>query len=130
MTGLARRLNAFGPVRRQIIADWATETIHLIEQSFNARANPYGKAWAPRVTAGGGHPLLEKSGAMRGGFQAEPTARGIRMFNVTQYWVYHQSGTRNMVARKTLPDRGLPALWRATYQKVARQRLQSWIRGR
>jgi phage gpG-like protein len=81
---------------------------------FRAETDPYGVPWAPRKKVSGwaamafghidnGHPLLDDTGAMINSLTVR-YSRGTVLMRIKGYAKFHQSGTRNMVARKIFPD--------------------------
>lgn len=98
---------------RQAAAGAIRDTVEiLIDERFEARAAPSGARWETRKPPTGSWPLLEKSGRMRKEYHVTATAAGVTVTNKVPYAGFHQTGTKNMVARKVLPDAGLPPAWR------------------
>lgn len=103
--------------------------LKLIAAEFRSSMSPYGATWAP-LKYRKGKPLV-KTGAMRDGFTASPLANGVRFQASVDYAIYHQTGTRSMVARPILPRSGqaLPDAWReritALYTRSARRQVAS-----
>lgn len=86
----------------------ASEFIRVFKANFSARGSTLGEPWQdrqPQYRAGTRvdvWPLLQETGAMRNSFQAQVKADGLVIFNVAEYFKYHQSNQ----ARKTkLPRR-------------------------
>lgn len=111
---LAVKLRQLTPGRiRQAAAGAIRDTVEiLIDERFEARADPSGARWEARKPPTGTWPLLEKSGRMRKSYHVTATAAGVSVANTVPYAGFHQTGTGNMVARKVLPDAGLPQVWR------------------
>ena len=65
-----------------------------------AKLSPKYAAWKMRKW--GPKPILVASGAMYAGFSATATAFSLTVKNTKKYWGYHQTGTRNMQARKMI----------------------------
>jgi hypothetical protein len=111
---LAVKLRQLTPGRiRQAAAGAIRDQVEiLIDERFDARADPSGAPWEARKPPTGTWPLLEKSGKMRKSYHVGATTTGVSVTNSRPYAGYHQTGTANMVARKVLPDAGpLPAEW-------------------
>ncbi len=99
---------------RQAAAGAIRDTVEiLIDERFDARAAPSGARWETRKPPTGSWPLLEKSGRMRKEYNVSATVTGVSVTNNTPYAGFHQTGTKNRVARKVLPDGDLPTDWRA-----------------
>lgn len=111
---LAVKLRQLTPGRiRQAAAGAIRDTVEiLIDERFEARADPSGARWEARKPPTGSWPLLEKSGRMRKSYHVAATTTGVAITNAAPYAGFHQTGTANMVARKVLPDAGLPQPWR------------------
>jgi phage gpG-like protein len=111
---LAVRLRALHSGRiRQAAAGAIRDTLEvLIDERFEARAAPSGARWETRKPPTGTWPILEKTGRMRKSYHVAATATGVTITNNVPYAGFHQTGTKNMVARKVLPDAGLPQAWR------------------
>lgn len=79
-----------------------------IMRNFAAEGRP--KPWTPLSPAYakrkrqkyGNRPILVASGAMKRGFRFEATPRTLRIWNLRDYYVYHQRGTRKMPQRQML----------------------------
>lgn len=118
-----RQLSRAGVALDQAAADMATEGLRLADEGYGQRQDPYGRGWRPRVR-GGSWPLLEKTGRLRASLRGVPLGRrGFKLVFGTGYGQFHQTGTSRMVRRAILPDRGLPAKWRARIAKVVQQRV-------
>ena len=84
---------------------------NLIDERFEARADPSGSPWAPRKPPTGSWPILERTGKMRRGFKVIATAAQMKVLNDRPYLQYHQTGTSRMVARPVLPNGDMPPEW-------------------
>jgi phage gpG-like protein len=132
LDGLAAKRKLIAALPRELAAssaDLATEAARLADESYGRRQDPHGGAWAPRK-GGGGHPLLEKSGRLRGSLRGVALARGFRLTFGAAYGVYHQNGTSRMSRRAILPYRGLPGAWRSALGALLVKRLRAALRGR
>lgn len=83
----------------------------LIDERFDARADPSGQPWEVRKPPTGSWPILEKSGKMRKSYHVAATATGVAVTNPLPYAGVHQKGRGNMPARKVLPDGPFTADW-------------------
>jgi phage gpG-like protein len=98
----------------------------LVAEGFAQERSPARERWAPRVPPTGTWPILDLSGRGKKAFRVRVTGKSIEIENTTPYMGYHQTGTRNMVARKMLPDRALPPQWRAAIDRTARRVLKGF----
>ncbi len=57
---------------------------------FTTRGAEIGERWKPRVGKGT-HPLLQKTGRMRRGFKFDAKKDSLEVYNITDYFKYHQS---------------------------------------
>jgi phage gpG-like protein len=106
----------------------ASRVRDLIEEGFIRETDPTFHKWAPRKDSKP-HPILTKSGAMRRGFEIDLRGALIVTSNVVSdkgrpYPLFHQKGTKKMVARRVLPVRGLPSHWRADFDRTTRAALE------
>lgn len=115
--GYAKTLRQLGrtvPARMARLA--ATAITAKLQAGFDAGADPYGNGWAAKKNGEASH--LEETGAMRAGVMAVPASgSGLNMLAPSPA-NYHQSGTSRMVARKVLPDNGVPASWGPILQEA------------
>ena len=102
----------------------------LIAEGFAKTQGPRGEQWAPRVPPTGPWPLLRKTGKMFASYAVKVFGPQITIANSAvsdqgrPYPLFHQKGTRKMVARKTVPDRTFSAHWRAELGKVVKLALE------
>jgi phage gpG-like protein len=97
---------------------------------FRSQSDPYGVPWAPRKKVTGwaavrfghvdnGHPLLDDTGAMINSLTAR-YSRGVVLMRIKGYAQFHQTGTRNMVARKIFPEQEMGlGTWADPIQRAA-----------
>jgi hypothetical protein len=122
------------PIRAmaQPMADRGKE---LVLEGFAGQQTPDGAAWAPRKQ-GGGWPILDKTGDMKGSSDCEPGPRvdgaGLDLtFAVRdEKSVFHQDGTRRGIpSRKMLFDEGgaRPERWIAELDAMAQDELDAWL---
>jgi phage gpG-like protein len=103
------------------IADYMIDQVH---QEFLVSRDPYGQPWAPlkRPRAGLGGPLL-KTARLQNSIRARVSRKGVTLYSNRYYSSFQQTGTRNMPARKYLPDQ-LPDEWRAELERLAEDAVQ------
>ena len=114
------------------ISDWkdplhniAGALHNAIESNFDSRGGLFG-GWAP-AAKDYGHPLLEKTGDMRGAFGDEINTDFLKISNPTPYFPYHQSNQ----PRSRLPRRVMMKLdqQRKTFiQKAFQEHIVKTIR--
>lgn len=113
-------LRALADVPSQASRDAADRIADLIEESFDAGLDPYGRAWAPLMAStierhpGRGAPPLTDTGAMRGSVHVTPKAgAGIDITIDAPYAKFHQTGTKYMAQRQIIPQSGgIAPAWR------------------
>ncbi|MDX1527053.1 MAG: phage virion morphogenesis protein [Gammaproteobacteria bacterium] len=142
-----RKLGRLDPMLRELSANLAEETIHLIREGFQDEKDPYGVPWAPlRLREGR---ILQDTGGLRNSWHRQSSKSGFRVFSGKQYAIYHQRGTgiygpsRKRItpiratalklgrfgfaksvagtpARRMVPENGvLPVTWRRQYEQIA-----------
>jgi phage gpG-like protein len=90
-------------------------------RNFASKRDPYHKRWAPRVRSAA-HPLMRKTGALRGSISSSASGRTFTVSFGTSYGVYHQGGTSRMVARMLIPLKGrIPRVWLPWMDDIVRQ---------
>lgn len=106
---------------RKLAVEVAPRLSRLLQREFSQGTNPYGRRWAKLATGRASH--LTQTGRLRAGTRATPSPggrAGVRVVVGAPYGAFHQTGTARMPARKILPDRGMPAAWRAAFETSAR----------
>jgi hypothetical protein len=106
----------------------------LLAEQFAGSHDPSGEAWAELLEStvkrkGGDTRILIRTGAAEAETRARPTAGAGIEITTKDYMSYHQTGTGHMVARKVLPEDGLPEEWEDAidsavedaFQKVGRR---------
>jgi hypothetical protein len=96
-----------------------------LQSQFRQGVDPYGSPWAPLSpnTRGRKPPPLTDTGKLKQGTKARPGVggrAGLHLVLGAEYGIFHQTGTRNMPARRILPTRGMPAEWRGILESRAR----------
>lgn len=125
LSGLSRVLAKLGSgdFKRDLLSEMATVAVAMAQEEFMTSRDPYGSAWAPlkRPRRGGlgAGPLLA-TGKTKGRIRSRLFADGFFLVSPTPQSVYHQGGTRRMVARPILPDaRGIPSDWLNLFDRIA-----------
>lgn len=115
-------------IPRKIAEDVAPEINRLIQKQFDEGKDPYGRAWAPlkksTLDMGRRPPPLTDTRKMRDGtkvYVLRANYAGLRIVVGEPYGYFHQVGTKNMKARKILPDAGIPADWKRAFDDSARR---------
>lgn len=123
---LEQVIDELGTLPRKLAVEAAPKLTRLLQRQFAQGVNPYGRTWARLASGKRSH--LTRTGKLRAGTRATPMLggrMGVRLVVGARYGAFHQTGTRNMPARKILPDRGLPRAWRdvldASALRIARR---------
>ncbi len=119
------------PARTAAIA--APKLDRLVQRQFENGVDPYGRPWAPLrpSTIGTGRkppPLTGFTRKLRDGtgVKVRPGGRAGLVVKIgAPYGTFHQTGTRFMVARRIMPQFGMPAAWRAVLTDASREACQS-----
>lgn len=122
LAGLRRALGQLAKVPAQASVEAAAGINRLLKQEYANGTDPYGKAWAPlkpsTIAKGRRPPPLTASGTMRAGTVAKPMPGGGIQLEAPSPANFHQYGTKVMAKRAILPDKGLPATWKAEIDKA------------
>ena len=78
-----------------------------ILEGFARSRDPYGNPWKP-LSRRDGMPLID-TGVMRGSVRVDPDFGGVTIDK--DYASYHQTGTRDIPARKMIADAGPSPIW-------------------
>ena len=70
-------------------------------RNFNAGGGIIGSKWQKRKHPSN-HPLLNKTGRLKSGYKTKPVKDGIEVYNIVDYGIFHQRGTRHMPRRQIL----------------------------
>ena len=121
MGQLAQRVADLGQVPSRAAKAIAAELGDLIEEEFEAGADPYGTAWAPLTEATlakrsqTSEPPLTDFGAMRRSVQVKPLARAGVGITIAHPAAPHQTGwvgpQGSGPARSVLPSGAMPERW-------------------
>ena len=89
-----------------------------VDERFETKTAPGNRRWKPR-TRHYSWPLLEDTGDLRSAFKRGNVKWSARGFQITVpgYGMYHQEGTRNMVARRFMPS-GIPAELKVEWEEI------------
>lgn len=127
---LGRKLQKLSTEGKTIARAALASTLRdLILEGFIRETDPRGRKWAPRKDSLP-HPILDKTGAMKRGFEIDTRGANIVVQNNVlsaqgrPYPLFHQTGTSKMVARKPLPDRSLSPYWKKEFDKTVRVSLE------
>ena len=103
-----------------------------LQKEFAQGRDAHGRKWKRLATGKPSH--LTESGKLRRGTRAAAmpgNSRGIRILFGTRARIagFHQLGTKNMPARRILPDKGMPASWKAALERAHRQAFRQLTSG-
>lgn len=125
MKDLADRLAELEGIPSRIAAEVAEGISALVADEFAGSHDPYGKPWKPLLPQtvrrkGGDSRILRQTDDLSSSTVAKPASgAGVDVISI-DVGKYHQTGTRNMVARKILPDgENLPKSWEAVIEGAA-----------
>ncbi len=122
LAGLRRTLGQLAKVPAQASTEAAAGINRLIQQEYSGGTDPYGKAWAPlkpsTLAKGRSAPPLTATERMRAGTKARPLPGGGVALEAPSPANFHQYGTKVMAKRAILPDKGMPAAWKAEVDKA------------
>ena len=125
---LKANLEKLAHVPSQIAGDASEGIRNEILAEFEAGQDPYGKAWEDLAEAtiykGRTPTPLTDSGDMANVEVRPSSGAGIEIEFGPEYSGFHQTGTRNMPARKPLPDAGFPASWAKAIGDAAAKRVE------
>ena len=112
---LQANLAKLARVPSQVASGAADGIRDAIVDEFAAGQDPYGREWEALAEAtllkGRRPPPLTDSGDMADVTVRPSSGAGIEISFEPEYSGFHQTGTRNMPARKPLPDAGFPKTW-------------------
>jgi phage gpG-like protein len=105
-----------------------SEVTRLIEEGFEQRVEPRGRAWEPRKKFYP-WPILEKTGALRRGIRVDAQTSDIKVTADAPYANVHQTGWRQggerQAARQFVPMKVMPLRWKKRIDAVVRLALQA-----
>lgn len=120
-------LRALADVPARASASAAARIATLIDESFSAGLDPYGRPWAPLMASTlarrpwRGAPPLTDTGALRASVRVVPLPSAGISITMAAPGPFHQMGTRYMAQRQIFPQSGgIAPSWRqAIAQSVA-----------
>lgn len=129
MGDLERVLGRLDALPRKVAERAAPAITKELQREFARGTDPYGRKWKKLAT--GKPSYLTESGRLRRGTRAAPLPgkrAGVRILIGAPWGIYHQTGTRNMPARRILPQRGLPGTWSAAINRAMREAVREAAR--
>ena len=110
----------------------AVEIRALIEEEFDAEADPYGNAWKPHAPATverwGEHPILRLSGDMRASLHVAPRRGAGVSVSIDHPSEDHQTGWSGPQgagpARPILPSNRFPARWKEAIEVAVNETIR------
>jgi hypothetical protein len=129
---LQANLAKLARVPSQVAGDASEGIRSEIEAEFEGGHDPYGKSWEAlaesTIARGRRPPPLTDSGDMAA-VDVHPTSgAGIAIEFGPEYSGFHQTGTKNMPARKPLPEAGFPTSWSKAIADAATARVEKAMR--
>jgi hypothetical protein len=122
--GLAKLMRDLDRVPSQIAADASEAIEDLITDQFSTGTDPYGTPWADLKK--GGRSYLYASGDMQASVDVHPKpGAGIEIQIDAEPFIFHQRGTRKMVARPIIPNRGIPEKWTQAIAEAYEKRMKN-----
>lgn len=113
-------LRALADVPARASAAAAARIATLIDESFSAGLDPYGRPWAPLMASTlarrpwRGAPPLTDTGALRARVRVVPLPSAGISITMASPGQFHQMGTRYMAQRQIFPQSGgIAPSWRA-----------------
>jgi hypothetical protein len=129
---LQANLAKLAGVPSQVAGDAAEGIRSAIAAEFEGGQDPYGRSWEALAEAtinkGRRPPPLTDTGDMSNVVVRPAAGAGITIEFGPGYSGFHQAGTRNMPARKPLPDAGFPSTWSAVISDATAARVQKAMR--
>jgi len=128
MQSVARAIRELSRVPARASRGASESIAALIQRQFDTGTDPYGRAWKPLKPStikkkGHARILIDKE-KLRKGIDVRPmSGAGVQITIDADYAKYHQ-GTRPI-----LPNRGLPATWKAAITGALTQETQRAIAG-
>ena len=132
---VSRSLRALSSVPSRIARRAAEELQDTIDVQTASETDPYGRPWAALAPATierkrGDERILRRTDKMLDELKVAPmSGAGLSISTDAPYSAFHQVGTKNMPARKILPDSALPASWNAALTRASRDEFEDWKAG-
>jgi hypothetical protein len=127
---LEKLIDELGTLPRKLAIEASPKLTKLLRKQFAAGTDSYGRTWRRLATGKRSH--LTETGRLRAMTRAVPMLggrMGIRLVFGTSYGHFHQTGTRNMPARRIFPQRGMPREWRDVLDASAKRLIRQAARG-
>lgn len=105
----------------------ADQELKNIQIRFDTTTDPSGNLWAPLKKQPQDHKTLDLTGTMKNSFTKVQKGPAINIINTTSYAGFHQSGTKNMVARKFFPEGNDKTASPEENKKIAYKYIKNWI---
>jgi len=125
---LIRNLSQLSSVPSQISKEVSDKITVELQEQYKDGKDPYGKQWAPlkpsTLKKGRTPPPLDDTGRMKSGTKAFPLKNAGIGINLPFPGFFHQAGTKNMEARKVLPEKTLPKSWSAAIRESAAKNIK------
>jgi len=121
---LADRLAQLAKIPSRIAAAVADKITEALREEFDSGSNAYGNPWKPLLPQTirrkrGDARILRRTDALSAATVAKPRGGAGVEITSLDYGSFHQSGTKNMVARKIMPDgSALPPAWSKAIQSA------------
>ncbi len=122
-------INRLGAVAERVAVLAAPVIEAHVQQQYAYGRDPYGMPWKPlrpaTLARGRRPPPLTDTGLMRNTTTVRPRiGRPGIVIRLPQPGVFHQLGTRHMVARPVLPSRGVPRMWADALRRASLQAMR------
>lgn len=125
---LEELLGKLAKIPSPVAKDVAPQISALVQKQFKEGTDPYGRPWRKlmRSTLNRGRtpPPLTDTGKLRDGTKAYAIGNAVHVVVGMPYGYFHQVGTRRMVARRILPQAGMPKAWnealKTSFRKLAK----------
>jgi len=88
---IAKMLNSAPSIQPILAKNLADETIELIKEGIDSRADPYGKPYKS-LALRSGRPLQD-TGGLKGSWFRKLSSKGFTVESAKSYTIYHQLGT-------------------------------------
>jgi len=128
-TGLLRNLLKNLDDQETILKIAANATVaplkRLIKETFDKVADPTGNPWAPLKKPTGKTPLK----GLQDFFKVAAEANTVLATNTKPYAVFHQEGTKFIVARKSLPEESIPNEWQNRIKPSIQRGIRALLNG-
>lgn len=119
-----------GSAMQDLADDFVAETLKLTRENFNKKQNPAGIPWRRRKD-NKPHPLMVKSGKLRGSFRRGRSGRlKAEVLSMDPKSKYHQHGTKKMPRRQMLPGKVIPSRYSRAYSRLASKRMMGILTGK